>query len=149
MKTMRIGTVRPPSTPVSLPRSPKGLTAGRSGQIPMGVLLPVALRACPSPTVPVAPDAVSPGAVPTGAILRELRLEPGAHPRIHLTVLHPVHRELRITLVCLPTGVHIEVRCDRPEQLARRWPRMRASHRVRFVRTPGGGPAQARCPPAL
>lgn len=86
--------------------------------------------------------------VPAGAFLREVRLEPGPHPRIHLTIVHPVHHEVQITLVSLPTGIHIEVRCARPERLASAWPRMSRRHRVRFVRTTCGGPAHARRQPA-
>jgi hypothetical protein len=144
METMRIGTVRPSPIPVPLPGHPRPAAAGRAipgfpGTVLAGPVRPGAFQAF----------RLSPCAIPTGAVLRELRLEPGAHPRIHLTIVHPVHHEVQITLVSLPSGVHLEVRCARPEQLARRWPRMRASHRVRFVRTPCDGPAQARRQPAI
>lgn len=84
-----------------------------------------------------------------GARLRELRLEPGPRPRLHLHVTHPIHREVVITIVALPTGVCVEVRCAHPELLACRWPRGSRRLRVRFVRTPSGGPALARRQPAI
>jgi len=61
-------------------------------------------------------------------------------PRIHMKIVHPVHQEVQITLISLPSGVQIEVRCARPERLSPRWPRMGPRQRVRFVRTSTGGP---------
>ncbi|PKN45545.1 MAG: hypothetical protein CVU59_08770 [Deltaproteobacteria bacterium HGW-Deltaproteobacteria-17] len=60
-----------------------------------------------------------------------------------MKISHPVHREVQITIVSLPTGVQVEVRCDRPERLAPRWPRMGPRQRVRFVRAGAGGPVRS------
>ncbi len=81
------------------------------------------------------------------AVLREIRLEPGIYPKLHLTISHPVHVEVQITLTRLPSGVQIEVRCPRPERLARVWPRMGRRHRVCFVKTCSGDPAGTFCRP--
>jgi len=72
---------------------------------------------------------------PRGVVLQKLVLEPGPRPRLVLHVTHPLHHELVITLVVLPTGVSVEIRCARPDLLARRWPRGRGRLRVRFVKS--------------
>ncbi len=87
--------------------------------------------------------------VPGGAKLMELRLEPGPRPRLHLRVTHPVHREVAITIIALPEGVRVEVRCADPGSLARRWPQGSRRLRVRFVKTTSGDPVQARRQPAI
>ncbi|MBU1509024.1 hypothetical protein KKD52_01585 [Myxococcota bacterium] len=82
------------------------------------------------------------GSLRPGAVLREVRFEPGTVPRIHMKIVHPVYQEVQITIVSLPSGVQIEVRCARPERLSPCWPRMGPRHRVRFVRTSPGGPVK-------
>lgn len=129
---MRVSPGLPSTSPPRLPRAEFSLAlAGaraRLGPSPGTGSFPGA-RLPPDPLPGPAPAFLG------GAKLVELRLEPGPRPRLHLRVTHPVHREVAVTIIALPEGVRVEVRCADPGSLARRWPRGSRRLRVRFLKS--------------